>query len=270
VDRKAPPGRVPLAEPPRRGRGIAIAVLVVAAIAVAAWLALWGSGEAPPPERAASPGPSAAPAREPTPSEVADPDEALRLAVHQERRARFEAMRAAFEADARATPASRARLDPALRALWPARPASYGLACRELLCRVELPSPPQASRAALSADPGVRALAEGVFVDPDGLDPAGYVLLAPANALPGDDLLAGVEQELLRSRDARECLSRAGAVGYVEYELRVDVSGFTHRSRSDLPREVEECVDRALGAVLVTTAIPPDVKGASRTFTLRR
>ena len=216
MDWKAPPGRVPLAEPPRRGRGPAIAVLVAAAVAAAAWLALRDSGEVPPTASAPAPGPAAAPAREPTPSEVADPDEALRLAVHQERRTRFEAMRSAFEADARATPASRARLDQALRALWPARPVAYGLACRELLCRVELPAPPQASRAALAGDPGVRALAEGVFLDPDGVDPAAYVLLAPLNASPGEDLLAGVEQEFLRSRDARECLSRAGAVGYVE------------------------------------------------------
>ena len=204
------------------------------------------------------------------PSEVADPGEARALAERQERRARFEAMRAAFAAAEGDTPASRARLDPALRALWPARPAPYGLACRASLCRVELPAPVPQAQAALAADAGVRVLAEGVFLDPDGIDPVAYVLLAPPNAPPGDDLLAAVEREFFQENDARECLSRVGAVGSVEYELRVDTSGFTYRSRTDLPRPVLECVDDVLNGIIATTRVPNDVKAASRTFTLRR
>jgi hypothetical protein len=204
------------------------------------------------------------------PSEVADPGEARALAERQEKRARFEAMRTAFAATEGDTPASRARLDPALRALWPARPAAYGLACRASLCRVEPPAPVQPARSALAADSGVRVLAEGVFLDPDDIDPVVYVLLAPPNAPPGDDLLASVEREFFQESDARDCLSRVGAIGSVEYELRIDTSGFTYRSRTDLPRPVLECVDDVLNGITATTRVPPDVKAATRTFTLRR
>ena len=204
------------------------------------------------------------------PSEVADPGEARALAERQERRARFEAMRTAFAAAEGDTPASRARLDPALPALWPARPVAYGVACRAALCRVEVPSPVQMAQSALAADAGVRVLAEGVFLDPDGIDPVAYVLLAPPNAPPGDDLLASVEREFFQENDARDCLSRVGAIGSVEYELRIDTSGFTYRSRTDLPRPVLECVDDVLNGITATTRVPNDVKAATRTFTLRR
>ncbi len=208
--------------------------------------------------------------REPMPSEVADPGEARALAERQERRARFEAMRAAFAAAAGEAAVSRARLDPALQALWPGRPAPYLLACRGALCRVEVPAPVRPAQAALAADAGVRVLAEGVFLDPDGIDPVAYVLLAPPNAPPGDDLLAVVEREFFQEGDARDCLSRVGATGSVEYELRIDTSGFTYRSRTDLPRPVLECVDDVLNGIVATTQVPSDVKASTRTFTLRR
>lgn len=204
------------------------------------------------------------------PSEVADPGEARKLAERQERRARFVAMRDAFTAGKGETPASRTRLEPALRALWPAQPPGFRVSCRVSLCRVELPPPVAASQAALEADPGVRALADEVFLDPDGVDPAGFVLLAAPGAAAGDDVLGKVEQEFLRSDDARDCLSRVGAVGSVEYELRVDVSGITYRSRTDLPRPVLECVDDVLNRIVMSTEIPGDVKTSSRTFGLRR
>ncbi len=210
------------------------------------------------------------PAREPMPSEVTDPGEARALAERQERRVRFEAMRDSFSAASGDTPASRARLEPALQALWPARPVAYGLACRASLCRIEFPAPVQPAQAALADDAGVRRLADGVFLDPDGVDPMGYVLLAPVNAPPGDDVVASVEREFFQESDARECLSRVGAIGSVEYELRVDTSGFTYRSRTDLPRPVLECVDDVLNGIIATTQVPRDVKASTRTFTLRR
>jgi hypothetical protein len=192
------------------------------------------------------------------------------VAEHQERRARFVAMRDSFASGKVETPASRDQLEPTLRALWPARPPPFRIVCRASLCRVEFPAPLPASQAAFAADPGVRAVSDEIFLDPDGVDPTGYVLLAPAGAAPGIDLLGGVEQEFLRSSEARECLSSVGAVGSVEYVLRVDVSGITYRSSTDLPRPVLECVDDVLNRIIATTEIPREVKTASRTFGIRR
>lgn len=271
MERKARPGRVPPAEPRRRRGGLLLAAAAVVLLGgVAYWFLLGDSSDEPPVVAAAvAPAPPASP-RELTPTEIVDPDEARRVAEKLENRERYAAIRAAFESKRGDTPASRARLEPALDALWPARPRTFGLACREAVCRIELPAPPEATRVALAADPGVRAVADGVHVDPDGADPAGYVLLPPVNAAPGSDVLAEVEREFLRSTEARECLSLVGAVGSVEYELRVDPSGFTYRTRTDLPREVQDCVEAVLGGIITGTQVPSDVKTASLTLLLRR
>lgn len=268
MGRPGPPS--PADRPPRRVARWAVGLALVGVLAGGTYVLL-GDGDAPatPPGPAPVAGPGGAP-REPTPSEVADPAEARKLAEHQERRARFESMRAAFEAGQGDSASSRARLEPALLALWPARPPTHRLACRERLCRVEAPGAGPGALATLAADPGVRRLSEGVYLDPDGVDPAGYVLLAAAGALPGDDALATVEKAFLGGSDARECLSSVGAVGQVEYELRVDASGFTYRSQADLPRPVLECVDDVLNGIIHSTEVPRGVKPASRTFALRR
>jgi hypothetical protein len=245
-------------------------VAVVGLGGTTAWFLLDDAPDEPPVAAAPAAAPSQGPPRELTPTEIADPDEARRVAEKLENRERYAAIRAAFESKRGDSPASRARLEPALDALWPARPRTFALACREVICRVELPAPAETTRAALAADPGVRAVADGVHVDPDGADPAGYVLLAPVNAAPGSDVLAEVEREFVRSTEARECLSRAGAVGSVEYELRVDPSGFTYRTRTDLPREVQDCVEAVLGGIITATQVPADVKTASLTLVLRR
>lgn len=268
MGRPGPPS--PADRPLRRGARWAIGLALVAVLAGSAYVLL-GDGDAPetPPGPAPVAGPGGPP-REPTPSEVADPAEARKLAEHQERRARFESMRAAFEAGQGDSASSRARLEPALLALWPVRPPTHRLACRERLCRVEAPGAGPEALATLAADPEVRRLSEGVYLDPDGVDPAGYVLLAAAGALPGDDVLGTVEKAFLGGGDARECLSSVGAVGQVEYELRVDASGFTYRSQADLPRPVLECVDDVLNGIIHSTEVPRGVKPASRTFALRR
>ena len=59
-------------------------------------------------------------------------------------------------------------------------------------------------------------------------------------------------------------------IGSVEYELRIDTSGFTYRSRTDLPRPVLECVDDVLNGIVATIRVPHDVKASTRTFTIRR
>ncbi|MEI7706512.1 MAG: hypothetical protein WCK73_18150 [Deltaproteobacteria bacterium] len=258
------------AEPRRRIARLLAAATIVVLGGFAAWFLRGEFAPSPTGGRALTPEGSPASPRALTPSEIADPDEAHRAAVRLDQMTRFEAMRAAFEAGGRDTPASRARLEPALQSLWPARPATYRLACREAVCRIDLPSSPETARAALASDRGVRAVADGVFLDPDGVDPAGYVLLAAANAAPGQDVLTELEQEFTRSSEARECLSRAGAVGRVEYEVQVDGSGFTYRTRTDLSRDVRECLESVLNGIITATAIPSEVKAASITLALRR
>jgi len=271
VERKARPGRVPPAEPGRRRGGLLLAAVAVVVLGGAtAWFLLGDSpDESPEVAAPAAPAPPGLP-RDLTPTEIADPDEARRVAEKLENRERYVAIRSAFQAKQGETPASRTRLEPALEALWPARPRTFGVACREAVCRIDLPAPLEAARSALAADPGVRAIADGVHIDPDGSDPAVYVLLPPVNAAPGSDVLAEVEREFLRSTEARECLSRVGAMGSVEYELRVDPSGFTYRTRTDLPREVQDCVEAVLGGIITSTQVPPDVKTASLNLSLRR
>ena len=163
MERKARPGRVPPAEPSGRRRGLLLAAVAVVVLGGAASWFLPGDSPDEPSEAAAPsvPVPSG-PARELTPTEIADPDEARRAAEKLENRERYAAIRSAFQAKRGETPASRARLGPALDALWPARPRTFGLVCREAICRIDLPPPLEATRPALAADPGVRTVADGV------------------------------------------------------------------------------------------------------------
>ena len=273
---KPRPSLKPSARPSRPAPGnrrfrLVLVLALAVAVGVPAAYFLIRDPDVPNPEATSMALPAPAnPARELMPSEVADPLEARKLAERQEQRARFEAMRDGFAGSQRESAASRARLEPALRALWPALPPTFAAICRERLCRVAVPGGAPEARAALVADAGVRRVVDGVFVDPDHRDPIAYVMLVSPGASPGEDLLSGVEREFFLSSDGRECLSSAGAVGSVEYELRVDTSGFTYRSRTDLPRTVLECVNEALDGIIATTEVPREVKSASRTFALRR
>jgi hypothetical protein len=79
-----------------------------------------------------------------------------------------------------------------------------------------------------------------------------------------------VEEDFRRSTEIRECLSRAGATGAIEYAVTVDATGYSYRSQGDLPGEVIDCTDRVLGEILDRHPPPRVVQPATRTLALRR
>ena len=215
------------------------------------------------------PGSEPAP-RAPSAVEVSDPQESRRLAEIEEQRGRYESLRMAFAGAGAMSRAATVRLEPALRALWPAGSVAWTVACKSELCQVDGPAPAAAWQAQLVADPAVRSLTDRVAVDPDGKGTAAYMLLVVPGAAPGASVLDEVEEDFRKSNEARECLSGVGATGRVEYVLQVDVSGYTFRQDTDLPLSVLDCVDRVLTEILDRHPPPKSVRTASRTFSLRR
>lgn len=270
----APPRRHPPppadARPRRPGpRILAIAVAALAAGGLAAWLLL--RDDAAPPVEVPPPAlPADVPPRQPTSSEILDPVERRRVADLEERRGRYATLRTAFGTGLPASQGSLDRITPMLRTLFPAGTVDWTAACKGQLCRVDAPGPAEAWQARLAAEPSVSRLAEGVAVDPDGKQTAAYLVLLPPGAAPGGSVLDAVEEEFRTSTEIRECLSRVGATGRVEYVVTVDVTGYTYRQDTDLPSEAVDCADRILGEILDRHPPPRPVQTASRTLTLRR
>ena len=258
MERKARPAPVPPAEPRRRRGGLLLAAVAVArpggpcGLLPPGAIPRRGAAEVVDSARPAMPGVP----REVTPTEVADPDEARRAGGDTWTAAeRFAAMRAAYQARAGET----ACLPGPARASAPGPLAGPARDVRPRLPRGHLSRRPSPSRWTAPGRPWPRTPACGPSPTASSWTRTGstrrrYVLLAPASAAPGVDVLGEVEREFLRSTDARECLSRVGALGSVEYELRVDLSGITYRTRTDLPREVQDCVEGVLGRIITSTA----------------
>jgi hypothetical protein len=266
---RPPPAPPPDAGAGRRRRWLGLgAAAALASLAGGGWFLL--SGRDGGGDDATSPLPTDLPQRRPTATEIADPEESRRAADLEERAGRYAALRAAFGEGRRLSAPSAARLEPALRALWPDGTVAWGLACVEQLCRVDAPAPAASWQPRLEADPAVRALAERVVVDPAGAATPAYLVLVPADAAPGEDALRAIEEEFRLSSDARECLSSVGATGKVEYDLRLDGSGYTFLQTTDLPLPVVDCVDRVLGRILDGHPPPRLVRSGSRTFSIRR
>ena len=246
-----------------------VGAIVLAALVGGAWLISSRPASKEPAEPPA-PRPADSPPRSPTALEIADPQESRRVAELEERRGRYESMRMAFGTGNPPSPASATRLGVALRPLWPDGPVPWKVACLGTLCRVDAPGPAAAWQPRLEGDLDLRKVVERVVVDPDGRATPAYMVLVGDGALPGDDVLAAIEEEFRLSSDARECLSRVGAVGKLEYVLQVDTSGYTFRQDTDLPFPVVDCVDRVLNEILDRHPPPKPVRTASRTFTIRR
>ena len=244
-------------------------VLALAALAGGAWFLTVDSrpGE---PGAATSPRPGDPPPRSLTALEIVDPQESRRVAELEELRGRYDSLRRAFGEGQPPSRASAARLEPALRALWPGGSVPWTLACLGQLCRVDVAAPGASWQPRLAADPGVGKLVERVVVDPDGAATPAYLVLVGQSAVPGDDVLAAVEEDFRVSTDARECLSSTGATGKIEYELKVDTSGYSFRQQTDLPYPVVDCVDRVLTEILDRHPPPKSVRTASRSFSIRR
>ncbi|HET8723569.1 MAG TPA: hypothetical protein VFM53_05135 [Anaeromyxobacteraceae bacterium] len=266
---RRPAPRTDPAGPGPRNRLPWLAAAALLVIGIGAWLFLRdgapsGTGETAPAL------PADVPPRQITSSEVADPVERRRLAELEERRGRYASLRDAFGDGQPAAPATLARLSPVLGALWPAGTVAWTAACKGQLCRVSAPAPVDAWQAQLAAAPEIARLAEGVAVDPDAKVAAAFLVLLPPGAAQGGSVLDAVAEDFRTSSDIRECLSRVGATGRVEYTVTVDVSGYTYRSDADLPPEALDCADRVLGEILDRHPPPKAVQTASRTLTLRR
>ncbi|MGA8890008.1 MAG: hypothetical protein WB493_00470, partial [Anaeromyxobacteraceae bacterium] len=241
----------------------------VAGLSAGAWLLLRDDGPRPPEDTVVQ-RPADLPPRELTATEIADPAEARRAAEREEARSRYASLRTSFGDGNPPSPATLARLAPVLRRIWPAGTLPVTAACTGQLCRVDAGAPATAWQAQLTSNPAIDELAERVAVDPDGAASAAYLVLLPAAAAAGGSVLDAVEDEFRRSTEIRECLSRAGATGSIEYVVAVDATGYSYRSQADLPGAVIDCADRVLGEILDRHPPPRVVQPASRTLALRR
>ncbi|HEY6099301.1 MAG TPA: hypothetical protein VIW03_07715 [Anaeromyxobacter sp.] len=205
------------------------------------------------------------------PAEVVpeDPAEARRQAEIEEARGRFRSLQEAFAHGGRVSPASKARLETALRAASARTRIAWQVACRGRLCKVTARGPVEAWHAVAEQGEAVREVVDRIASDPDGLDPTLYALLAEEGAAPGDALLAQLESALRASAEARDCAAKARVSGTVEYELRVDGSGFTYRTGGDLPWPVISCLNAVLADLMLHIPVPPDAKTAARSVALR-
>jgi hypothetical protein len=197
-----------------------------------------------------------------TPPEVADPVEALELERLIETRARYRSLRDGFKGPA--SEASRQRVEPALRSLWP-EAGAFDLGCRGRVCRVEGPGRPVDWQRALRDHPGVVAVTDQVALDPDGQERPAYLVVSDGRAGSGEDLLGGLERQLRESEETQACLVGSGTI---EYELMVDETGVTYRAGGTAPQPVIDCVGRALAEVISAIKVPPATKTASRAVTL--
>ncbi len=230
--------------------------------------ACFGSKDAP-----GTPATSATPAADPAQAPPAveavplDPTEARRRVDLEDARGQYRSLREAFAHGGRASPSARTRLERALRDAG--RSVEWKVACRGRVCRVTAKGAAPLWQGIVKDGEPVRRVAERVAVDPDGEETPAYLLLAEVGAAPGDELLVQLETALGASAEARDCAARARATGTIEYELRVDPSGFTYRSAGDLPRAVLDCVDGVLSDLMNGIAVPPDARSSMRKVALR-
>lgn len=248
------------------------AVLAVLAVLLAAGALLglsWLRPSAPSGPVQVPPGAASAP---PTQEQVVapvpgDPAEIDRLAALEEARARYAALRDGFLA-ARPSAASRARLEPAVRSLWP-HERRWDLACRGLVCRVTPREAPEGWRTELEADPGVRQVAERLAFDPESVMAPAFVLLLPMEAEPprpgkADEFLRGIEAAVRESPEVARCLADAEKGRALELHLRVDRTGLTYRMAAGLGPGPSLCASMALAEVMASP-VPPGAGGAERT-----
>ena len=124
-------------------------------------------------------------------------------------------------------------------------------------------------REVLRLDPGVGAIADRIGWDPEGGDPAVYVLLSAEGAEPGAPALERVEKQLLDSPAVRACLAGATEKGTVEYELIIDSTGITYRRGGTADVPTQSCVEEQLAQIITSARTPGKVKADTRKITLR-
>ena len=275
-------------------RTIALALLIVALTAGAAWLVARLAPPPPPPRPAAGPIEPAS-ASGPAAARAVDPAEQARLESLREAREHYVALRDAWP-EGHPTPVEAARLQAVLVRLWPA-PGQVVASCRGAICRV-LPTPaPPGWQAALAEHDGIRALAEQVAVDPDASTTPAYVLLAPPREVappeapprelppppppqepeprepppPGrpEEYLRGVEATVRASPELAACLATAEPGPPVEVRLVLGEAGLSYRLGPGLAPPPAHCAAAALEA-LTAAPVPAGLAPAERTLQLER
>ncbi|MBI5067567.1 MAG: hypothetical protein HZB56_04950 [Deltaproteobacteria bacterium] len=247
---------------------VALAAAAVLALgAVAGWLVAREPQGPSAPDAPPRPAPPVEIARERPPPPV-DPAQLDRQAQINASRDQFLSLRVAFEGG-RPDERSRARLEPALRQLWPGPAPRWSAPCRSRVCRVAVEQAPPGWAEALRDAPAVRAMADRVAPDPDGPEAVAFVLLAAENAPSGAPALEEVEQRLAASSRVGECLRSATQAGTVEYELFVDTTGITYVRGGTADVATQTCVEDQLAEIINTTATPAKVKSESRRISLR-
>lgn len=203
-----------------------------------------------------------------TPPELADPAQARALELLVERRGAYRAMADGFRG--RAAPATLARLEPALRALWPRGGAvGWTAACRGDTCRLEVTGAPDGWVQALEGHRAVRAVVDRVVTDPDDARAPAYLVLSAEAAPPGSPVLDAVARELEEAGAAAACLRGAPAEAAVELELEVDATGVTFRAGGSAEADRRECVTGALTDALASVRVEPGARRAARTLVVR-
>jgi hypothetical protein len=250
--------------------GILLLLLVAGAFLAVSWLVPAGTtGPAQPPPAAPSGPPDQGLVMAPAPT---DPAEIDRLGALEEARARYAALRDAFRS-AKPSAASRARLEPALRSLWPSG-RRWELACGGLVCRVTPRDAPERWGAELAADPGVRLLAERLAFDPEAAMAPAFVLLFPREANPApaekaDQFLQEIEAAVRESPEVARCLADAEPGRSLVLELRIDGTGLTYRMGAGLGPGPSLCASMAL-TEFMAVPVPPGTRAGSRKVTIAR
>jgi hypothetical protein len=165
------------------------------------------------------------------------------------------------------SPASEARLLPALDIVFANQGPRWKLECRRLLCRVEVDAPASQWREAFLQNHVVKQQVERAAFDPDGAGIAIVELVeAKAAAGParpeGEKVLDELEKALLASEAARHCVADGPAPGAAEVRLMIDRSGITYRFGSAVDSKVATC--------LMMEAMPDVVGGSSAPANVRR
>jgi hypothetical protein len=250
--------------------GIVLLLLVAGAFLAVSWLV-----------PAEPPGPSqAAPGAQPDPPTqglvmapaATDPAEIDRLGALEEARARYAALRDAF-LSAKPSAASRARLEPALRSLWPTG-RRWELACAGLVCRVTPRDAPERWGAELAEDPGVRQVTERLVLDPEAAMAPAYLLLFAATARPepaekADQFLRGIEAAVRESPEVARCLADLEPGQALVLDLRIDGTGLTYRMGAGIGPGPALCASMALTEYMALP-VPPGTRSGSRKVTLQR
>jgi len=245
----------------------AILLFAAGAAALVAWLTRGSPIALDAPSAPASPDPMASgPPMAELPLEPVARERALEV---NEARERFEGLRRGFPS-AKRTPASEARLLPALDALFQGGAPRWALECRGLLCRLEVEAPASEWQEPFTRNREVRRNSDRVTFDPDGEHLAFVELVEGrvadgAERPEGEKILDALEGGLIGSDAARSCLAARPGTAGAEVRFMVDRSGVTYRFGAATDSSVAYCLMmEAMPDVVGAASAPAGVQRAER------